>query len=72
MDNHANQFAPSTPIDPPRSGIPADKCQECHPEAIALSAYYRAEARRFTSGGEMNDWLEAEREIAAAQGADES
>lgn len=30
---------------------------------IAEAAYYRAQARGFGPGGEMHDWLEAEREI---------
>ena len=31
----------------------------------ALAAYFRAEKRGFTPGGELQDWLEAEREIFA-------
>jgi DUF2934 family protein len=30
---------------------------------IAEAAYWRAERRGFTPGGELNDWLEAEREV---------
>jgi hypothetical protein len=33
---------------------------------ISVAAYYRAAARGFAPGGEMNDWLEAERQIIAA------
>jgi hypothetical protein len=32
---------------------------------IATAAYYRAERRGFTDGGEMEDWLEAEEKIIA-------
>lgn len=32
-------------------------------EAIAVAAYYRAERRGFAPGGELADWLEAEREL---------
>jgi hypothetical protein len=32
---------------------------------IAEAAYYRAEARGFTPGNEVEDWLVAEREIDA-------
>lgn len=32
---------------------------------IALAAYFRAEKRGFAPGGELQDWLEAEREIFA-------
>jgi Protein of unknown function (DUF2934) len=35
-------------------------------EAIAVAAYYRAEKRGFAPGGELNDWLEAERELSQA------
>ncbi len=31
---------------------------------IAQAAYFRAERRGFAHGGELNDWLEAEREIS--------
>ena len=34
-------------------------------ELIAIAAYYRAERRGFAPGGETEDWLEAEREVAA-------
>lgn len=34
------------------------------PEAIAVAAYYRAEQRGFEPGGELSDWLEAERELS--------
>ena len=30
---------------------------------IAIAAYHKAEARGFAPGGEVQDWLEAEREI---------
>lgn len=30
---------------------------------VAVNAYYRAEKRGFKAGYEMEDWLEAEREI---------
>ncbi|GAP66946.1 hypothetical protein MBSD_n2262 [Mizugakiibacter sediminis] len=32
---------------------------------IALAAYFRAERRGFAPGRELDDWLEAEREVAA-------
>jgi hypothetical protein len=32
-------------------------------EMVAANAYYRAEKRGFEPGHEMDDWLEAEREI---------
>ncbi|HUX83325.1 MAG TPA: DUF2934 domain-containing protein [Halothiobacillus sp.] len=33
-------------------------------EHIALAAYYKAEARGFAPGHELNDWLEAEQELS--------
>jgi hypothetical protein len=35
---------------------------------IVASAYYKAEARGFSPGQEMNDWLEAEAEFVARHG----
>jgi hypothetical protein len=32
---------------------------------IAEAAYFRAEARGFAPGGELEDWLEAEKEVDA-------
>jgi hypothetical protein len=35
-------------------------------QLIALTAYLKAEARGFNPGHELDDWLEAERELAVA------
>jgi hypothetical protein len=35
---------------------------------IAMAAYYRAERRGFAPGGELEDWLEAERELLEQEG----
>lgn len=35
--------------------------------AVATAAYYRAERRGFSPGGELEDWLEAEREISSGK-----
>ncbi|MGK2953532.1 MAG: DUF2934 domain-containing protein [Thiobacillus sp.] len=32
-------------------------------QQIAVAAYLRAEARGFAPGGELEDWLEAERKV---------
>jgi hypothetical protein len=37
-------------------------------EAIAKAAYLRAKARDFRPGGELEDWLIAERELNSGQG----
>lgn len=34
------------------------------PEEIAIAAYYKAEQRGFDPGGEVEDWLAAEREMS--------
>jgi len=34
-------------------------------EMVAVNAYYRAEKRGFENGYELEDWLEAEREISS-------
>jgi hypothetical protein len=31
---------------------------------VAMAAYFRAEKRGFAAGGEVEDWLEAEKEVA--------
>lgn len=33
-------------------------------QQIALAAYFKAEARGFIPGHELDDWLDAEREVA--------
>ncbi|MGH8177734.1 MAG: DUF2934 domain-containing protein [Steroidobacter sp.] len=38
---------------------------------IAEAAYWRAERRGFTPGQELDDWLEAERQVDAGQEEDE-
>ncbi len=37
-------------------------------ERIAISAYWRAAQRQFAPGHELDDWLEAEREVDAEKG----
>ncbi len=37
-------------------------------ELVAIAAYYRAERRGFAPGGEVDDWLAAEREVASGVG----
>ena len=34
-------------------------------EMVAVNAYYRAEKRGFEDGYELEDWLEAEREMSS-------
>lgn len=38
-------------------------------EEIAKAAYLRAKARGFRPGGELEDWLIAERELSSGQGS---
>ncbi|MGA7180274.1 MAG: DUF2934 domain-containing protein [Thiobacillaceae bacterium] len=46
--------------------FPSDRSQR-----IALAAYFKAEARGFIPGHELDDWLEAEREVMAETGDEE-
>ncbi len=46
-----------------RKEKPAEISHEERLEMIRTAAYYLAEKRRFHSGLEMEDWLEAEKEI---------
>lgn len=55
---------PLMPAAARRTSPKADKCWE----SIALAAYFKAEARGFEPGGELDDWLAAEAEFEAAQG----
>ncbi len=55
----------------PVRSVPKDKSQTvstvgARHEDIATAAYYRAQSRGFSPGGELIDWLEAERQINAA------
>ena len=47
----------------------ADRGTEERHERVARSAYFRAEARGFAPGRELDDWIEAEAELGA-QAAD--
>jgi hypothetical protein len=42
--------------------IPSDQTASRH-EAIARAAYFRAEARGFEPGHELDDWLAAEQQM---------
>lgn len=44
---------------------------DVHHQDVARAAYYRAQARGFAPGHEMDDWLAAERELCGpGQGRD--
>jgi hypothetical protein len=45
-----------------RPTLPTDS--SAYRELVAIAAYYRAQRRGFAPGGEVEDWLEAEREVA--------
>lgn len=45
-------------------GPKPDCATESRHETIAQAAYFRAEARGFEQGHELDDWLAAERQIA--------
>lgn len=50
----------------PQPAPPGDPARRAR---IAISAYYRAERRGFAPGHEVEDWLEAEREVDRAAAA---
>lgn len=43
--------------------------EESRRRRIEIAAYYRAERRGFAPGSEVEDWLEAERELREREGA---
>jgi hypothetical protein len=63
--------SPQTSEAAPGAGLGADgasSSSESRYEIIARSAYYRAERRGFAPGYEVEDWLEAEREVLDKEG----
>ena len=57
----AKQQSPSARISPPRSA------EEIY-RLIQEAAYFKAEARHFSPGVELQDWLEAEEEVCKRLG----
>jgi hypothetical protein len=57
--------ATSYPVEQPSERIDLDERRE----RIARAAYFRAERRNFQGDAELDDWLEAEREIDSAAAA---
>jgi hypothetical protein len=58
----SGEIASTSPLDP-----------NARQQMVAEAAYYLAERRQFESGQDMDDWLEAERQIETAiagQGSD--
>jgi hypothetical protein len=55
-----------------KQGAPSDAAADSppSPEDIAVAAYYHAERRGFAPGGELDDWLEAERELQKGSAKD--
>lgn len=47
-----------------RSSLRMKQDQDDRWQQIALAAYFKAEARGFIPGHELDDWLDAEREVA--------
>jgi hypothetical protein len=56
-----------TPIGRPEHACVAEPIQEDVGSMIATAAYFRAAARNFTPGHELEDWLEAERSVHASR-----
>ena len=51
------------------AGTAAESSQPNTEERIAVLAYYKAERRGFVGDHELEDWLEAERELKGAESA---
>ncbi len=64
IDIKANSKAKATSSARRSPSVKKPANPEPSPEAIAAAAYYRAERRGFSPGGELGDWLEAERELS--------
>lgn len=60
---HPEKITPTLPVhaEPPVVE-PGDRIDKAR---VAEAAYYRAEKRAFAPGKELEDWLEAEKEIEA-------
>jgi hypothetical protein len=54
------QYQQASPSPIPPSSAPSEPVDQ-----VATAAYYRAERRGFTPDAELDDWLEAEREISS-------
>ncbi|MEQ1601141.1 MAG: DUF2934 domain-containing protein [Methylophilaceae bacterium] len=50
----------ATTLDPRISDVKADLADENSRQRVAVAAYYKAEARGFAPGYELEDWLAAE------------
>jgi hypothetical protein len=57
MITHIKQTDPSTPT----NDLQPDSDAAFHPRAIALSTCFQAEAMDFAPGGELENWLAADR-----------
>lgn len=59
----------TTPIGTPQAvtntvnAFPTDRDREARRRRVAEAAYYRAQRRGFAPGHEVDDWLEAEKEV---------
>lgn len=51
----------------PSESLPPVYSDEAQYADIATAAYYRAQARDFEPGNELQDWLEAEKEVNPAR-----
>jgi hypothetical protein len=78
MAKRKSKLDQPSPAAPDRSGAPGQIEDETSPfdvpelappdrhQSIAVAAYFRAQARGFFEGHELDDWLAAERELMEA------
>lgn len=65
----ANVAAEDAQQKPAHAWLPTPIDAAARREMVAQAAYFRAEKRAFAPGFELEDWLEAEREIARTFGS---
>jgi len=66
------QAAATQPTEPAAESISSESALADDEQwrAIATAAYYKAQQRGFAPGNDMQDWLDAERELAGARGSE--
>jgi hypothetical protein len=62
--------SPGQPAEPDKPEIPGTEDPEERRKRIEVAAYFNAERRNFREGGELDDWLEAEKRDKAPNSGD--
>jgi hypothetical protein len=67
--NRARSAAGAAPHAESKSANAPESAAEARRRRTAIAAFYRAQARGFAPGRELEDWLEAEREVDSLDAA---